>query len=187
MKKSKLIDWQYVLGLLFLPFFVMGAILLIAFTQGLVRYNPAYFTDEYRVRYEVPTDLLADLETALQSGDTALLAEVQGVYRVPNQITPLPKLRFMVFWEFSKNYSEYLFVDMSNYYHHMQHLKVVDGRYVQVPDGLYYQVSSGKWITTFGPSALLWWLVVILFTIAVWVYRSMAAFRQERFGKSSPE
>jgi hypothetical protein len=187
LKKRRLIDWQYVLGLLFLPFLVMGVILLISHIQGLVRYNPAYFTEEYRSRYEVPSDLLADLETALRTGDTSLLAEVQGVSRVPSNIVPVPKLRFIIFWGYTKKYSEILFMDTSNYHRYMQHLKVVDGRYVQVPDGLYYQVNSGKWITTFGPGALLWWMLVILFTFAVWVYRLMAAYRRDRFGNTIPE
>lgn len=183
MERPKKVDWPYVIGLLLLPFIVMGAILLVVWVQGLTRYDPAYFSQDYVDRYAVPSELLLELETALRSGDQELLAELQGTKGLPGEMTPLPNLRFLIFWDQSEKYSDYLFMDTRNYHRYMQHLKLVDERYVRVPDGLYYLVDSGGWISTFGPIAAIWWTGVILLTIGIWVYRSMAKVRSDLFSK----
>lgn len=187
MNRRRTIDWQYVLGLLLLPFIITGIFLLIAFIEDLTRYNQAYFNDGYQARYAVPSSLITDLENALRSGDETLLAKLQGTRHVPRNMESKPNLRFMIFWEYDGKYSEYLFIDTSNYHRHMQHLKEVNGRYIVVPDGLYYMANSGRWLSTFGPIAVFWWLVVILFTLGIWFYRSMAAYRQKQYGDHGPE
>lgn len=187
MNPRRTIDGQYVLGLLLLPFLIVGVFLLIAFIEDLTRYNPAYFNDGYQARYNVPNPLITHLENALRSGDETLLAKLQGTHHVPRNMKSNPNLRFLIFWEYDGKYSEYLFIDTSNYHRHMQHLKEVNGRYIRVPDGLYYLMNSGRWLSTFGPIAVFWWLVVILFTLGIWFYRSMAAYRQRQYGDHGPE
>ena len=179
---SKLIDWPYLIGLLFLLALLAGLALLVGWVDGVLRYDPAYFDEPYLSRYEAPSPLLADLENALRTGDAALLAELQGTRWPAAQIEKLPNVRFLIYWDDDKEYSDYLFMDMKNYHRYMQHLKAMKGRYVVVPDGLYYAVDSGSWIRTFGPLAVVWWLVLVLFTLGVWFYRWMAAVRAERYG-----
>jgi hypothetical protein len=173
--------------LLLLPFIITGIFLLIASIEDLTRYNQDYFNDGYQARYAVPSSLITDLENALRSGDETLLAKLQGTRHVPRNMESKPNLRFMIFWEYNGKYSEYLFIDTSNYHRHMQHLKEVNGRYIRVPDGLYYLANSGLWLSTFGPIAVFWWLVVILFTLGIWFYRSMAAYRQRQYSDHDPE
>lgn len=182
MKTRRLIDWQYVLGLMLLPVSILVIAFLISWIQGLVRYDPTYFTDEYLKRYAAPSELLMDLETALRNGDSALLAAVQGTQNVPQRLEPLPNVRFLVFWKFDGKYNDYLFMDTTNYHRYMQHVKLVKGRYVNIPETIHFYMDSGRWIQTFGPIMAIWWLVVILFTVVVWVYRHMAAVRQDIFG-----
>jgi len=182
MKKSKLIDWQYVLGLLIFPFFLLALVLLAGWVMGKIRNHPTYFTNEYVERYSIPSQLLTDLETAIRNGDSLLMAKIQGSRPSSEEIEPLPKVRFLIFWDEEGKYSDYLFMDTSNYHRYMQHIKVVNNRYVRVPEDLYYFVDSGKWVYTFGPIYAMWWLVVILFTIGVWIYRYTDSIRNEMYG-----
>jgi hypothetical protein len=183
MKKQKLIDLPYVIGLLLLPFLIMGLILLAGFLDGLARYDPALFSEQYLEKYANPNSLITDLETALHTGNTSLLRELQGTRGEPAEFAANPNLRFMIFTDFDGVYSDYLFMDTTNYHRYIQHLKEVGGRYVKVPDGLYYFVNSRDWVSTFGPIMVIWWAIVLLFTIGVWLYRLMARYRQQRFGE----
>jgi hypothetical protein len=183
MKSHRIIDWPYVIGLLLLPVFIAGIYLLIAWILAWTRYDPAYFSEDYRKRYSSPNDLLVDLETAIRDGDGELLAEVQGTRPAPGKLEKLSDVRFLIYWDGDQKYSNYLFMDMKNFHRYMQHVRLVNGRYVRVPDGAFYLADSGQWKTTFGPLAVIWWLLVILFTLGVWIYRSMAAYRQKMFGK----
>jgi hypothetical protein len=66
MNPRRTIDGQYVLGLLLLPFLIVGVFLLIAFSEDLTRYIPAYFNVGYQARYDVPNPLITDLENAFK-------------------------------------------------------------------------------------------------------------------------
>ena len=183
MKTRKLIDWPYVIGLLLLPIVLVGIFLLVAWILSVTRYDPAFFSDAYQERYAFPNPLLTDLENSLRDGDGALLAELQGTRQIPSNPEKLANLRFLIFWDTHGKYTDYLFMDMKNYHRYLQHLRIVNGRYVRVPDGAYYLADSGRWKTTFGPLAVVYWLLVILFTLGVWIYRSMSAYREKVFGK----
>lgn len=183
MKTQKTIDLPYVIGLLLLPVLLVGLFLLAGWIIGLVRYNPAYFTEEYQKRYAFPSPLLSDLEDALRSGDGKLLAQLQGTRRIPSDLENMPNLRFLIFTDSQDEYSNFLFMDMKNYRRYIQHLRLVKGRYVRVPEGIYYLADSGSWKRTFGPLAVVYWLILIIFTLGVWIYRSMAEYRQKLFGK----
>ena len=181
MKKHAFIDWQYVVGLVLLPFLLLALAYLVSLIQWVVRYNPAYFTQEYLERYAVRGDLLLDLETAIRQGDGQLLAEVQGTRGIPQNLEPLPNVRFLIYWDRDGKYDDYLFMDTRNYHRYMQYLKQTRGRYVRVPEGFYYYMDSGNWIHIFGPLLAVWLVIVILFTLGVWIYRSMAAVRKEMY------
>lgn len=183
MKPQKLIDWPYVIGLLLLPVAIAGIFLLVGWIIGQTRYDPAYFTEEMQKRYATPNLLLEDLENAIRNGDGSLMAQAQASRQVPNNLEKLPKVRFLIYWDGDKKYSDYLFMDMRTYQRYMQHLRLVKGRYVRVPDGIFYLADSGHWLSAFGPLAVLWWLLVILFTLGMWIYRSMSVYRNKTFGK----
>ena len=186
-KISRWIDWPYVIGLLLLPFLIMGGILSAGFLQGLFRYNQDYFKPRYQDLYAAPNKLITDLETALREGDESLLAETQGTSKAEIKAGANPNLRFMIMIESSGKYLDYLFMDTSNYKRYPQHLKQLNGRYVRVPEGLYYAVDSRQWTSTFFPLAVIWWLIMILFTTGVWFFRLMANYRQKRLGEISSD
>jgi len=183
MKTRKLVDLPYVIGLMVLPLSLAALFLLVAWIIGMTRYNPAFFSEDYQERYAVPSPLLADMENALRNGDGGLMAQLQGTRQVPSNLEKLPNTRFLIFWDKHGKYTDYLYMDMKNYHRYLQHLRMVNGRYVRVPDGAYYLADSGRWKTTFGPLAVVYWLLVILFTLGVWIYRSMSAYREKVFGK----
>jgi hypothetical protein len=180
-KKQAFIDWQYVVGLVLFPFLLLALAFLVSFIQGVVRYNPAYFTQEYLDRYAIKAELLHDLETAINQGDGLLLAEIQGTRSVPRNLEPLPNVHFLIYWDRDGKYDEYLFMDSQNYHRYMQYLRKAKGRYVRVPEGLYYYMDSGNWIHIFVPLLVIWWVLVALFTLGIWIYRSMAAVRKEMY------
>ena len=122
-KISRWIDWPYVIGLLLLPFLIMGGILSAGFLQGLFRYNQDYFKPHYQDLYAAPNKLITDLETALREGDESLLAETQGTSKAEIKAGANPNLRFMIMIESSGKYLDYLFMDTSNYKRYPQHLK----------------------------------------------------------------
>lgn len=179
----KLVDWHYFIGLMLLPFFLMGAILAVVLFQDLTRYNPEYFSSAFQQRYSIPNALITDLEIALRNGDPRLMTEIQGTKSLPQQLEPNPNLRFMIMLESQGKYMDYLFMDTTNYQRYPQHLKNINGRYVRVPDGLYYLVDSRKWTSTFFPLAAFWWVCVFLFTAGLWFFRLMAAYRHKSFGE----
>jgi len=186
MKTQRLIDRQYMFGMLLLPFVVLALAFVIKWIQGFVIFEPAYFTAEYQERYEVPNGVLMDAEAALRQGDAALMARLQGMRRVPKDIEPLPDVRFLAYWDQHGKYLDFLYMDTSDSQRYkilgMLHLKSFRGRYISVPEGFYYYLDSGRWLNIFGPSLAIWWLILILFTIGVWIYRTMDAVRNEMYG-----
>lgn len=181
MHERRLMDWPYIVGLLLLPVVVLVIFLLAGWIDGMLRFHPDYFTPPYLEMYAEPSSILADLEKALRQGDAETLKALEGTRRIPNYIEPMPNVRFIIFWEEKGKYLDYLFMDTRNYHRYMQHIKSFRGRYIRVPEGLYFYVDSGQWISTFGPIAAIWWLLVILFTIGFYIYRSMERFRANLF------
>jgi hypothetical protein len=182
-KYPRTIDWPYVIGLLLLPFLILGVFLLVAWIDGWVRYDPAYFTSDYLKRYSTRDQLLTDLESAIRSGDPTLLAESQGTRPSSTKLEPLPNVHLMIFWDGDQKYINYLFMDTRNYQRYMQHVRSVRGRFVRVPDGLFFLADSGQWKLSFGPILVVWYILVILFTLGTWIYRSMAIYRHRVFGR----
>ncbi len=180
-KAKKLIDWSYVLGLMVLPPVVLVLLFLIAGIQGLLRYNPAYFTQEYLARYSQRVSVINDLENAIEKGDAGQMAIIRGTRQVPSGLKPLPDVHFTIFWDQEGKYWNYLFQDTSTYTRYMQHLRLVNGRYVVVPENLYFYMDSGLWKTFFFPLAIVWWVIVALFTLGTWLYRAMIRVRKEMY------
>ena len=72
-KKRRLLDWRWLVGLTVLPLVVIGLYLLLALILDIpaLRYAPRYFTDDYRTRYDSPSSVVMDLEHALRTDDRA--------------------------------------------------------------------------------------------------------------------
>ena len=183
MTAGRFINWKFVLFLLVVPFLATGVAFVIVFVQGQLRYNPEYFSEEYVARYQILAPFLTDLETALQNGDAELMSVLQGTHGNPRPITPNQNIRYSFLLNRQGGYDNHIYWDIQTYVRYVQHIKEVDGRYVVVPASLYYYVDSGSWPTVFTPPALYWWSFVLIITVAIWIYRFLAAVRRELFGR----
>lgn len=186
MKTDRLIDWQYVIGLCLMPVFVLLLFFLAAWIQGKTIFYEPYFSPEYQARYSTPDDLIVELEQALQIGDSAKIAELQGTRSAPKNLTPRPEMGFSIHVADQGPFKNYLFMDRADFHRLMAHLKWVNGRYVLVPENLIYYLESGEWTNTFFPVATIWWLVLGLFTVGMLFFRYMRKIRQEMFSDRPP-
>lgn len=173
---------RWVALVVLLPFEVLGLLVLIVTAYGPVRHDPAYFADEYLERYSTPGDAALALEGALQSGDQALLAELQGLRR-PAKFETGPSIVFVMMWERTDRYITYLYFDMQTYERHPQYFEMVEGRWVVTPPDLRYYIHSGQWQRVFWPLAIVWWLLGIVAIGMVWLFRASERARARLYGE----
>jgi hypothetical protein len=167
--------------LLLLPVLITGASFLIAQIQALTRYDPGFFTPDYQSRYQQPSQIIEDIETAFQTGSNDLMAELQGTYLRPANFQEKPNMVFVTSLDRTGEYYNFLFNDSVTFHRFMARVKMHDGRYVLIPEGLYYYFDSGRWINVFGPPAIIWWVIVLILTVATAIYRWMARIRKQIF------
>jgi len=72
---------RWVLIVALLPVELLGLLAIGVQAYEWVRYEPGYFTPPFLERYAAPADTARLLETALQTGDSGLAAELQGLRR----------------------------------------------------------------------------------------------------------
>ncbi len=186
MRSSKMIDWQYVIGLVLLPFLLLGIAMLTAFIQGRTRYDPAYFTQQYQDLYQNPDAVMARWEQAMQSGNAKRIQEIEGTNSGPGDIEALPAVQFVGFIGKDERYSDYLFLNWDNYHRYALHVKAHNGRYISVSEGIYYYIDSGRWVQTFIPLLVIWYVAMFLFTVGLWIYRYMAMVREQMYQDRAP-
>jgi hypothetical protein len=167
---------RWILLVLLGPFIVLGLLVVLIKAYGLIQYDPAYFTADYLDEYRTSGDVARALETALQTGDQALLAELEGL-RWPEELESSPSIVFVMLWERSDRYVTYLYFDMEAYERHPHHVEFVDGRYVVAPEDLHYLLYSGQWRRAFVPLAILWWIHGIIILGLVWAFRASERMR----------
>jgi len=178
MTSPKLIDWPYVIGLLLLPVVLVAVLLLAGKLQRIGRYAPAYFSPEYRDRYNTSGAVLTDVETALLHGDEQLMNQLLATRTGSRPLTASPQVGFVLMAGTQGDYLEYLFLDRQNYSRVMQYVREEDGRYIAAEADFYFYMDSGMWVDVAGPLAASWWILVLLFTGGVYVYRRLALIRQ---------
>jgi hypothetical protein len=164
------------------PFLVLGLAVLVSRVYDLVRYDPTYFADVYLERYDRPGELARDLEEALQTGDTELLAELQGL-RWPAEFPTSPDITFIMLWERTDRFITYLFFNNRTYERQPQYVEERGGRWVVSPEDLHYYLHSGKWREVFLPLAIVWWLVGFLAIAMVWLFRASETMRARLYGE----
>ena len=182
MTDKKLIDWRFVIGLLLLP----GAFLLVLFAikivQDFTRYDDSYFTEEYRARYETPSSVAFALEGALREADPELMTELLGTRPGPGPMEPRPSLIYTFLLDTEGDYFQYLYFNADDYHRLVQYVKAENGRYVASEAGLYFYMDSGRWQQVAGPLIAGWWILVIVATGVLYIYRYMARVRESRYG-----
>jgi hypothetical protein len=176
------IRFRWILGVLLVPFVLLGLAVLATRLYGLMRYEPAYFTETYLERYETPGSVVRALESALQTDDQLLLAELQGL-RWPAQFRTSPSMVFAMLLERTDRYTAYLYFDMQTYERYPHYLEQVEGRWVVSPPDLYYYMNSGQWQSVFLPLSITWWISGLAFVIVVWVSRVFGRSRARLYGE----
>ena len=144
------------LYLVLIPFVLLGLVVLVAKAYGLVRYDPAYFGETYNAQYASPGAAAKALESALQTNDQSLLAELQGL-RWPAKFATSPTITWVQLWERTDRYVTYLYFDVSLDEPYPHHVEQVQGRWVVSPPDLYYFVESGAYKNVFLTFSLIWW------------------------------
>jgi hypothetical protein len=162
---------RWILVVALLPLEILGILALMVQAYRLVRHDPVYFTPALVERYASPEDTARLLETALQDGDEALAAELQGL-RWPAALPSSPGIKFVMLLERTDRYTTYLYVDMRDYERYPQHLEQVRGRWVVAPTDPVFYLHSGQWRRAFVPLSVAWWAVGLLGLGLVWVLRT---------------
>ena len=148
-----------VVGLI--PFVLLGLLVSAIKVYGLLRYDPAYFAEPLLTRYETPGVTAKALESALQTDDLQLLAELQGS-RWPARFDTNPSIAWAQLWERTGRYVTYLYFDVSTDEPYLYHVEEARGRWVVSPPDLYYFVESGAYKRAFLDFLLTWWTAALL-------------------------
>jgi hypothetical protein len=173
---------RWVLIVMLLPFVLLGLIVLAVNAYDLVRHDPAYFAEPYLERYSTPGEAARILEGGLQTGDQALLTELQGL-RWPAKFETSPDMIFVMRWERTDRYITYLYFDMQTYERYPHYFEKVDGRWVVAPTDVSYYMYSGQWRPVFWPLASVWWLLGAVAIGLVWLFRTSARARAWLYGE----
>ena len=177
MKVRQFVSLRWVLFVALMPLVVAVIYLLWLQLHGLVRYDKAYFAQEYQEKYAMPGPTALALEGALKSDDQALIAELQGLRR-PASFETSPKMAFTMLWERTDRYISYMYFDIDTYYRHMHYFEQVEGRWVVSPTDLYYMFYSGGWLKVFTPLSIVWWLVGTIVILVMVVFQISARLRE---------
>jgi hypothetical protein len=180
-KVKQVVDFRWVVAAALLPLVLMGLLALGVQIHDLVRYDPAYFSETYVERYGAPGAAARALERALQAGEQALLAELQGLQRTAAFETS-PDMIFIMLWERGDRYISYLYFDMQTYERHMHYFEQVKGRWVVTPLDAHYYLHSGRWLRIFLPVAIVWWALEVVVVLSVALYRVSARLRAQMYG-----
>ena len=182
-KKRRLLDWRWLVGLTVLPLVVIGLYLLLALILDIpaLRYAPRYFTDDYRARYDSPSSVVMNLEHALRTDDRAAMAELEGL-RHPVIFATRANMRVSVLYDTENSYWNYLFFDTVSYERFAHHLEQINGRWVVAPEDIVYYYKSGDWKRTFFPLAAVYWVIEIVTVSGVLSYRITHGWRHDILG-----
>ncbi|GMR09256.1 MAG: hypothetical protein BMS9Abin28_0074 [Anaerolineae bacterium] len=182
MTDKKLIDWPFVIGLLLLPVAFLLVLFAITIVQDFTRFDDSYFTAEYQARYETPSSVAFALEGALREADSELMTELLGTRAGPEPMEPRPSLVYVFLLGKEGDYFKYLYFNQDDFHRLTQYVKEENGRYVASESDLYFYMDSGRWQQVAGPLIAGWWILVIVGTGGMYIYRYMARFREIRFG-----
>jgi len=176
------VRFRWILLVALLPLALLGLAALAMEVYGLVRHDPVFFAQPYVERYDTPGSVARTLESALQTDDRALLAELQGL-RLPAEFETGPSLIFVMLLEHTDRYVTYLYFDMQTYERHPHYFEEVKGRWVVASADLYYYLHSGRWKGVFLPLAIVWWVVGFIVIGMVWGFRVSKRLREQLYGE----
>jgi hypothetical protein len=166
------------------PLILIGIYALYAVIHEQFRYDERYFTQEYIEAYSAPGVVAMELEQALQTGDEAKIAELQGLRRLPRNVEPNPQTRFAILIEIDDSgYFHYLYFNSRTFLRETHFIKEINGRWVSTPEDLYFYWDSGNWTSVFLPIAIVWWLILVLYELASFLFHRAAGYRRDRMAR----
>lgn len=160
----------------FLPFALVGLMVLAMPLYARVRYDSTFFSASYLERYATADATARAFEQAMQRGDQETLAELYAL-RWHSAYRTEPSLSLIMLWERTSHYTTYVYLDRSTYERTLLPLEEVQGRWVVSPHDVYYYFRSGLWRGAFWVASGAWWLLGGLGIGTVWLLRSSARFR----------
>ncbi len=179
MKSRTVYIW---IGLFLLPLIAAGIFILALRLQGLIRYDPSYFTEHYQELYPSPGAVASAIELALHNNTPSIFAELTGLRHKIRPPQPNPDIHLMVVLKVTDSgYYQYLFFNVKTYERIVYHIKKVDGRWVMVPRSPYYFLDSGDWLLFFIPAATIWWSLLAVVAVGTAIYRLAARFREQQY------
>ena len=179
-------NWKTVIVSTLLPLLAAGAFALFATIQGwpALRYDPAYFEEPYRAKYDSPREALNALEQVFKTNDAGLLAEVQGLRR-PRPVSTNPRLFGAMLWERSGDYYSYMYWDPTNWHRTLIQTLEVNGRWVVAPEDAYFFLRSGLWLDTWKPIAYIYWLAELAVLIVASLNHLAKRWRRQWYALDS--
>ena len=173
-------DLRWIVVAALFPLMALGLYVLVVHSFSASRYDPRYFTPEYQKEYDTAGTVALALEAALQGGDRAALAELQG-RRHPANLPTSPYVTFVMLTNRTDRFFTYLYMDMRTYKPYNYHLEKVNGRYVVMAPDAYYYLYSGRWFSIFLLLAMGWWLLSFVVFLFVSVRRLSARLREQMY------
>jgi len=166
------------ISLFFLPLLLAGLFVMVVRIQGLFRYDPIYFSPEYKKNYSNPSAVAVRIEEGLHTADSALFAELTATRRKFRPPEANPDVHLLILLKVSEEgYYQYLFFDAHTYRRIVYYIKEVSGRWVMAPEDAFYFLDSGDWLVFFTPAAVIWWSVMVVVWVGMGIYRMAARFR----------
>lgn len=143
-----------------------------------LRFDAGYFTAEYNARYDAPADIVSGLEEALRSGDRAAYHELSGL-RVAPIFPQSEDVRMVTLLERGDAYYSYLFWDATTLDRFEYNVEQINGRWVVSPADLSFYLRTGRWLRTWTPIAVGWWIVEFTLLIIVGLNALMKRWKNE--------
>lgn len=167
------------------PLAATAAYLAIAPTQVGDRFDPAYFTEDYRQKYSDPRLTVSLLVEAMRSNDQAALAELQGL-RETQPVPTNPTMEYQLIMETNnpRYYRANLF-DRETYRGYSFNIGLINGRWVVFPSSdTFYYLDSGQWRGVMLPLSIVWWVVEAVLIIILWLRGVGKRWREEPVNNS---
>lgn len=172
--------WFVLLGLIVLPLIVAGIAVSALQASVDTRYDPDYFTAEYLDKYDTPGAAALGLVEALAAGDLQLMRELVATEKGPSEFRAIPGIEIDELRNLDGDYYNYLLFSNDRRLRRIDHVKLVNGRYVVAEEDAYYLVDSGQWTALFAPLMVTYYILLLLGVGFVWLARRSAKRRLER-------
>jgi hypothetical protein len=169
-------------GLFLLPLFAAGMYILVVRLQGLIRYDPSYFTEYYQGLYPSPGAVASAIELALHNETPSTFAELTGLRHEMRPPQASPDVRLMIVLKVTDaGYYQYLFFNVKTYQRIVYNVKEVNGRWILAPRDPYYFLDSGDWLLFFTPATAIWWSLLAVVAVGTVTFRLAARFREQLY------